>query len=153
MNDPQKITYSQKASLLKNYELTGNEKLVENTLTNLKFISKIEKYEKVNVSNKTISKNDYQDRLYRTLIIRENKDDTMDFLRDTINDGISLAVHFSEMDTEFYKNISKIIIKHLSESKKGIESLCETYSTDRLFVSKLNTLIETLNIKGKELLS
>ncbi len=130
-----------------NFTTSCKEESIEKILSTLKFISKIREGERIDVKTMVIVKQDIPSRLHRTLISRETRNETLDFLRKSINTAISVIYYYAKSDNIFDQDITKILIENLINSIIGIKNLTVTYEEDRKFVSDLETLMQTLETK------
>lgn len=139
-------------SNLKYFLIDGSERAVQDILSKLDFISKIREGEKVDISSMSVCSNDWKTSLYRTLFARnESRKATLEWLRSIYADAFMLIDVCLGKSNEFYSTIASKIAESIMISKQGLISLRETYSTDRLFVSKIETLISTLEAKRNDL--
>ena len=132
---------------VKNFVASGNERQVEAVVSQLKFISKMQSGEKINVKTMNVSLGTYKDRLYRTFITGETRDDTLIFIHDVINNALELVYLYDGMKDDLYSNMSSLIVKSLQDSKIGLKNLMETYERDRMYVSQIEALMSTLEAK------
>ena len=145
---------------MKAFVIDGSEHSVQDVISRLKFISTIKPEEKIDVSTLSIQNIGILGRLYRTFFARsESRQATLDFIRYTLGDAFELAaVYLRDQEPRertmydpsphtFNMKISEILINSLIAAKTGIESLKETYRDDRMFVSRVGTLIDTLDAK------
>lgn len=139
-------------SQLKSFVIDGSEHSVQSTISKLKFISKIKEGEKIDVSTLTLCDSSWLSSLYRTLLRRgESREATLIFIRGVIGEAFDLAYIYLCKEERFYRDIGKTIIISLQESKSGLLKLTNSYSDDRMFVSKIEALISTLDTKIKDL--
>ena len=134
-------------SAVKIFASSGNEKQVETIVSNLKFISKLQPGEKINIKYMNISSNKYRDRLYRTFISGEKRNDILTFIHDIINQSLDLIYSYDNMQIPLYNSMSNLIVKNLEESKTGLKNLMITYEDDRMYVSQIEALLATLEAK------
>ena len=135
------------------FSLTGDNQ-VQQVIGRLKFMSKIRHGEKINVRELFIRDNDsVVQRLMRTIRnastylssseIVESKEATLSFIKDTVNDAITLITVYRSSGDEFKQNIANIIVENLEASKSGIRNLVSTYQSDRKFISEAEAVIQT----------
>ena len=67
------------------------------------------------------------------------------FVSQTLSTVSELANRYINVDYDYY--IGKMILDAMTECKKGINSLAETYRDDRLYSKKFKTLIRVLEIE------
>lgn len=118
-------------------------------ITRLKFISMVKRDEKINVKNMYIQPKNMFTSISR-LFNQESRDTTLNFLTMTFNRVFEIISYY----TYTQKAIDKIsiisIINDLTLSINGLNNLQHTYSDDRLFVCHIQTLIEMINSKIRE---
>ena len=132
---------------VKIFAASGNEKQVEAVVSQLKFISKLQPGEKINVHSMNISSVRYTDRLYRTFVSGESRDDTLLFIHEVINRALELIYSYDSMHITLYLTMSALIVSNLQDSKKGLQNLMSTYEHDRMYVSQIEALLATLDAK------
>jgi len=131
---------------------TGSEIPVHEIISRLKFLSKLRPGEKINVKYLFIrDNNSIWQRLLRTIINTisdgESKNETLEFVKNVINSAFDLIYVYRKTPDNFRSDITNLIIKNLKESKTGLESLIQTYDNDRLFVSRIETFLQTLDTR------
>lgn len=144
------------------FTIIGDKK-VQETLSKLKFISKLQQGEKVNVKDLFIRDNDsIVQRILRTFknystyisgsTIVESKEATLLFIQESVNEAITLITLYSANNAEpFQKHIAEIITQNLDISKQGIRNSIDTYKQDRKFMSEAEAVIQTLEARIKNL--
>lgn len=140
------------------FSLTGDEKLQE-VLGRLRFMAKIKLGEKINVRDLFVRDNDsLLQRFLRTCKnvgtymssteIVESKETTLEFIRVTVNDAITLISLYSKNpNNRFQQSLASIIVKDLEGAKIGIRNLITTYKSDRRFISSAEATIQTLEAR------
>ena len=125
-----------------------------NIVSKLKFISKVQIGEKIDTQSLTISYPNFYTKLYRSLFSRgECRNTTFEFMNNTIDSAFELInKYISTEKCDSYENnvyYSKIkeIIDSLESSRDGMINIIETYQNDRMYVSKIDTLIKSMNVK------
>jgi len=121
-----------------------------NTVSKLKFISKIQMGEKIDTQSLTVSTTNIITKLYRSLFSRgESRNLTFEFLSRVVNDSFNLIQKYIEYkDDIIHKNKINEIIIALESSKDGMLNLIDTYKFDRMYVSKVDTLINAVSVKS-----
>jgi hypothetical protein len=137
----------------KDDELNKIEENIDNfiILSNLTLLSKVQKYEKLIIKKRT-NKSDINfeihiDNSYLPSIKRffygNDRDKTIEYLNKLINFGI-------EKYNEEKKNDNKIamnkIASLLESSKLGLSNLKITYNTDQSITSKIDIIIDTIDV-------
>ena len=120
------------------------------TISRLKFISKITINGKINERYMSIQDDSYVTSLLR-LIYNDNRGKTLAFVSDTITRSFELL--------KFYENSSKKselimcdnIIVDLRESRNGLNALKETYNSDTKFKCDIDTLLQMIESRLEEI--
>jgi len=137
---------------MKSFVVDGSERSVQDIISKLKFIAKIQDGEKLDVCSLTLHKDTLGTSLYRTIVARdESRDRALEFIRCVIGEAFDLASKYRRKEESFFKKIGEMIILALKESRAGLLNLTKTYELDRMFVSKLETLMVTLDTKTEDL--
>lgn len=143
--------YKMEKDIIKNFSISGKEESLERMISILKFIAKIREGERINVKTMTISQSDIPSRVYRTFISRETRSETLDFIKNAINKAIDMVYYYLTLEDKnegnFHHDVAKIIIENLINAKKGMLNLTVTYQDDRKFVTDIESIVETMEIK------
>ena len=119
-------------------------------IAKLKFISKINKEMLIDVGTMTISGRSWRTSIYRTLVTfcsrEESRDKTLEFLKVTTSVALSKLKALNTRDA-VEGGMAKLILKSLQEAKGGIRNISETYKEDTMFSSRIETLLETLEVQ------
>ncbi|ALX27555.1 hypothetical protein GMAR_ORF181 [Golden Marseillevirus] len=113
-------------------------------LSELKFLAKVKKGEKIMVKSMYIQPNDFFSGMYRTFV-GETREATLNFVFDLWEETTKLIC-----SEQVSQEQCKILAENLQESKKGIFSLLATYETDRHFCSRLESLVSTTELSVKK---
>ena len=123
---------------------------VEDIISRLKFISKIQKNEKVNVRSMMVQGDGIFTRLSRTLINIDNRNNTFNFLTNTIKRGFEILTLYGNQQTNFARTMIDNILVDIEGCLKGLENLKSTYQDDVMYCCKLETLIQDINARLKD---
>lgn len=134
---------------MKSFILDG-EKTVQELLSKLTFISKIKPHEKINVNTMTLSDDSVPHGVYR-YYHHETRHTTLEFIKKILSDAIDIASEYLFREERFFRQLGCMILEKIEESKKGIRSLEVTYGEDRMYISTLDTLLKTLEVKVEDL--
>ena len=138
--------------LHENICLISNKGPLESTheiITRLKFISMVKRDEKINVKSMYIQPKNMFTSISR-LFNQESRDTTLNFLTMTFNRVFEIITHYTYTQKPIDKISIMSIINDLMLSINGLTNLQHTYSDDRLFVCHIQTLIEMINSKIRE---
>lgn len=131
----------------------GEERAVQEVISRLRFIAKLQAGEKIDVSSLTVQPAGLLGRLYRTFIARgETRVATFEFIRGVLGDAFSLAearvrTPAGHEGARVRTPAGHMVADALAGARAGIVSLRETYRDDRMFVARVDTLLETLDTK------
>lgn len=135
--------------LFKDFSISGKSESFEKMLSILKFIGKVREGERIDVGSMTIVKPIITDRLHRTFISRETKEQTLAFLKLNIDKAIEMLYYYLSFDDseKFHHKIVQVLVENLDWAKRGIRNLMRTYEDQAKFVTELETLVETMDMK------
>lgn len=123
---------------------------IETISSKLKFISTLKKGQKISVSTNSIQDNTYWTSLMRSMT-GENREKVYNFISDVIQDSLSILESLSNSNNEYDIKVCKNLITDLIYLTPGLQNLQETYKLDKMYVSKIMTLLQNLEVKIKEL--
>ena len=133
---------------LRNFISNGNDVSSQEIIAKLKFISQIEENKIIDTQYFSVLDKSYPTSIYRTIISRnQSRKVALKFFQDTINSAFSAALSYADADDKFIKKTGEMILGELDGCIHGLENYAKTYASDIMFVSKLNTLIETTQAK------
>jgi len=132
---------------IKHFVVNGDEKSVQDTLSRLKFIAKVKEGEKLDIESQTVQDNSYIVNVIRTFFRNESRNRTITFIRTTYGEAFELIEGYLKNESLFAKNLTELILKSINDSQVGLENLAKTYEDDRMFVAKIETIIDTINAK------
>lgn len=148
----------QEESQLASIAIDGSNINVRDVISKLRFISKIEKDEKLvtnNKSNPYVIADTNLNKILRTCGISPgSKEDTLDFIKNTIEKGLELAKICLASNNPFHQNIARLIIESIDHADSGIQNVMYTYSKKpkyRLFVAEVETFRQILDAKLKSI--
>jgi hypothetical protein len=121
----------------------------QDVITRLKFISMVKQDEKINVKNMFIQpKNMFTS--FSRLFNQESRETTLNFLNMTFNRVFEIITYYTYTQKQIDKILIISILNDLNLSINGLNNLQQTYNDDRLFVCHIQTLIEIINSKIRE---
>lgn len=139
-------------SMMKDFSTDGGEVAVQDSISRLKFIASLRPGEKIDVGTLSVQGNSAYERACRTLFARGgSRAATFDFVKHTLDTAFELACTYLAYDDKFRQKIGKMLIESIASSMPGIDSLAKTYADDRMFVSRIETMVETMTVKTGEL--
>lgn len=119
---------------------------IEDTISKIKFISKLKKGEKFSIRNMYTQPPGLQTTITRTIFCDSRKD-SIEFIRYTINAGIEIVEKYQNSKKPHKQKIAINLIQDLIQCQSGIKNLMETYSDDRMFQSEMETVLQMLKTK------
>jgi hypothetical protein len=117
----------------------------------LKFIGKIQKGDKINVKHMYVQPEGIYTTISRTLFKVDDRSNTLIFVNNTIKKSFELLLSHINSEKEFDKILCRNIANDLRNSKNGLTNLRETYNSDIMFCCKMDTFIEEVEAKIREL--
>ena len=116
-------------------------------ISRLKFIGKVQKGDKINVKYMFIQPDGIFTRISRSLINHDNRNNTLNFVRNTITRSFDIISSYSLSNKELHRTIRLHIIKDLEQSKIGLLNLKDTYLSDIKFTCDIDTLLQEIDAK------
>lgn len=120
-------------------------------ISRLKFIGKIQKGEKINVKYMFVQPEGIATRVSRTLINKDNRSNTLNFIRGTIARTFEIISSYSTSQKESQRHICLHVINDLNQSKNGLINLKDTYLDDIKFTCDIDTLLQEIDAKLAEI--
>lgn len=122
-------------------------------LSRLKFLSCIEKGEKISVRTMTLQPDGWSTRISRTLINHDNRNNTLKFIREIISRSLEILgiLLLSEKEADMYQ--AKLIIKDLIRSQDGIDNLKTTYIDDKKFTCDIDVILQQIKSRLNDIKS
>lgn len=123
------------------------DSLKEN-LSKLKFISKIQKGDKINVRYLYVQPSGFLTSLSRSFFYQDNRGNTLNFVHNTIYKTFEIIDNLEKNNTNtIEKALGNNITYDLENSKNGLLNLKETYIEDIKFCCDIDTLIQLIDAK------
>lgn len=121
-------------------------------IAKLKFISKLNKGDKINVKNLYVQQNNFLDRVNRSFFNIDDRSNTLLFINNTIKHAFELFYVYIKEKEPYHQIQAKNVISDLQLVKKGLLHLKETYLDDIMFTCKIDTIIQENDAKLEEIL-
>jgi hypothetical protein len=109
-------------------------------ISRLKFIGTVKKNEKISVKNLKIQKDDLFTQITRTFVGHESRERTLNFITTTLN------ISYNLFNNEINSRVKGLILQDLEHAKAGILNIRQTYMVDSMFICRLDSVIQQLNI-------
>ncbi len=119
----------------------------DDIIPKLKFISRLNKGDKINVKNLYIQPNNIINKISRSFIHIDDRTNTLMFVNNTIKRGFELFLQHIETNNPFDNILCQNILYDLKNSINGLLNLKETYDDDVMFVCKIDSLIEEIEAR------
>jgi len=113
-------------------------------ISRLKFIGKVQKGEKINVKYMFVQPEGIATRISRTLINQCNRQNTLNFVRNTIKRTFEIINNYRDSKNDSHRHICGHIIYDLKQSWKGIVNIKSTYINDLKVCCDLDTLLQEI---------
>ena len=123
----------------------------DDIIPKLKFISRLNKGDKINVKNLYIQPNNLINRISRSFIHIDDRTNTLMFVTNTIKKGFDLFLKHIESANPFDSILCQNLLYDLNNSTNGLINLKETYGDDIMFVCKIDSLIEEIEARLAEI--
>ena len=123
----------------------------EEIISKLKFLSKVQKCEKINVNGLFVQLDGLKTTVSRTIWNPDSRQNTLTFVESTINKSCTLIDLYLRSEKSSEIQMGKNILKDLNNSKIGVANLKHTYSDDVMFCSKIDTFLQIIDAKIVEL--
>jgi len=121
--------------------------LHKDIIPKLKFISKINKGDKINVKNMYIQPNNMFNKIIRSFFLVDDRTNTLMFVNNTVKKGFELFHTYAQSKNPFDAMLCQNILQDLKNAKIGLLNLKETYASDVMFICKIDALIEEIDAK------
>jgi hypothetical protein len=131
----------------KNFVIDNSDVTVYDIISKLLFLSKIKEGEKINTEDFYVEETSWFTTLRRTFFRNQSRTKTLEFIKNLTDSALDIASKCSSSNVDLHRNIGNYIIDSLEQSKTGLLNLTKTYEDDRMFVSKMQTLIGILDEK------
>jgi hypothetical protein len=116
-------------------------------ISRLKFISRINGGEKINVRYMYVQQDDITTRISRTLYHKDNRNNALSFIKDTIDRSFEIIKTYKDSKQESKRVLCQHILSDIKEAKKGILNLKETYIEDVMFCCRIDVVIQDMEAR------
>ena len=117
------------------------------TISKLKLIGKLQNGDKLNTKYVFIQKDGFLTRLSRWLYWQDNRQNTINFVRNTIYSTFTLIATLKKSNKRYDNLILLNIIEDLECAKLGMVNLKNTYADDIKFCCDIETLVEAVQVE------
>lgn len=112
----------------------------------LKFISRLEVGDKVNVKYMLVQKDGLLTRLSR-MFYDENRGNTLNFVKNTITRTFEILKAYETSENMADRLMCTNLLQDLDKAKAGIRNLKETYDKDIKFTCDMDTLLQSITAR------
>ena len=127
----------------------SNMSEINDITSKLKFLSKVQKNQKINVSGMFVQLVGTMTSV-RRFMQSESRTNTLNFVDNIVNTSITLIDNYNSKMSSSQKLIITNIINDLISVKGGLRNLKYTYSDDIMFGSNIDTYLQLIDVKMKE---
>ena len=120
-------------------------------ISRLKFISRIQKGEKVNTKYLYVQPVGFLTGLARTLFNQDNRGNTMNFIQSTIIRAFDILSSHKQSEKQSERITCINILQDLKKCKGGLVNLKDTYVIDVKFCCDLDVMIQEIDAKISDL--
>ena len=117
------------------------------TISKLKLIGKLQNGDKLNTKYVFIQKDGFLTRLSRYFYYQDNRQNTINFVRNTIYSTFTLIITLKKSNKQYDNLILLNIIEDLECAKQGMVNLKNTYADDLKFICDIETLLESVEVE------
>ena len=122
-------------------------------ISRLKFISRINKGEKINIRNAYpfVQQDDLTTKISRTFYNKDNRGNALNFVRGTVNRSFEIVTTYINSERQCDRVTCRHIIADLRRAKEGISNLKQTYISDTMFCCEMDTIMQDIDAKLVEM--
>lgn len=137
----------------KNFVVDGSEKHVQDILSKLKFISKIKVGDIVDTKSLSLMDSGWITSLYRTFIARgDGREATFQLFQCVLTNALDIGERYAVSPDQMFRDVGATLVDTIKESMHGMGNHAQTYEKDVMYVSRVETLIKTTNIRLDDML-
>lgn len=129
---------------VRNFYINGENEKITKLLSDLSFISKIERDKKVNLYNRTITEDTYINSSFRR-INKDGRAPLCKFVKTVLSDAVYTYYTLVQSNDELHSALAKELLNHIISARQGINVLMDNYSGDADTISSLNSTLKITN--------
>lgn len=133
-------------SIFKGEEPFTNMDSYKEVMSRLKFIGKVQKYEKINVKFMYVQPDGIGTTISRT-ISQDSRKNTLNFLQTVIYRSFEIIDKYSNSNLPTEISIKEHVLGDLKQAKIGLINLKGTYSSDIYFCCQVDTMLQDIDRK------
>lgn len=119
----------------------------KDTLSKLKFISRVAYDEKINVRDMSVHQNGYFTAFYRMFWEHDSRGNTLSFVHAVLNRSFELISMYINSSNPYEKTMCTNLIEGVLEAREGLSNIQKTYFNDSMFVCQIETLAQ--DVQGR----
>ena len=123
----------------------------DDIIPRIKFISKIQKGEKMNVKHMQIVQDSLIAKIIRSFVHNDTRANTFIFVSATIKKGFEILMMHIITNEQFDRLLCQNLIGDLRQCKMGMQNIKDTYIEDLMFCCKMDALMEETDARIQEL--
>ena len=141
-------------NILRNLAIDSSDLNVQDTVSKLLLLAKIQPGEKLYVGDMSLKKDTYAEKLWRTYNRNvEDRNKSLDLIKSVTDGALTIALRCFTSRSSFDRHLGRMILESLEEAKKGITNLGQTYGSDKMFISRIEAFQRILDAKIKGITS
>jgi len=123
----------------------------DDIIPRIKFISKIQKGEKINVKHMQLVQDNIITKITRSFINNDTRSNTFTFIHTTIKKGFEILMMHIVNDHPFDRALCQNLVNDLRQCKTGMLNIKDTYIEDLMFCCKMDALIEETDARIQDI--
>ena len=116
----------------------------QEVISRLKFIGKINNGEKINTLHMYVQPSGLCTTISRTFINQDNRMNTLNFCRDTIQRSFELLITFERSENQTDNLLYTNVVHDLKKAINGLNNIKLTYISDTKFCCDMDTIIQDI---------
>jgi len=123
----------------------------DDIIPRIKFISKIQKGEKINVKHMQLVQDNIITKITRSFINNDTRSNTFTFIHTTIKKGFEILMMHIVNEHPFDRSLCQNLVNDLRQCKAGMLNIKDTYIEDLMFCCKMDALIEETDARIQDI--
>jgi hypothetical protein len=124
----------------------GPDIAAQDVLSRLRFISRIQPGEKIEVESLRVHIHSWGNNLKRWWQ-SEGREYSLEFVRRAIVDAIIIIEDFLYHSDKLYRQVGELVLATLKDSRAGLYAFARTYESDRMYVARVETLRDMVTLR------
>ena len=123
----------------------------QDTISKLKFISKVSKGDKINSKELMLQSDGLVTKISRSVYHVDNRQNALSFIQNTINSGFKYLSSYAGSEKLSEQHLAKNLLIDIIGAKNGINNLRTTYCDDTMFCCTLDTYFQSIEVRMMEI--